>query len=124
MIRPALAILAAVAALALVGAQSALAHGHNSGRARLPGRRAFSARHHNSEQPGAQLRIAEHSYLFTRVAGLTVVAQGELKIGGVAVWCDTKASADGRNGMGAGGSNVFLISGAAPEEDGFPGCVG
>src|SRR5438874_4961716 len=32
MIRPALAILAAVAALALVGAQSALAHGHNSGR--------------------------------------------------------------------------------------------
>src|SRR5438093_3798411 len=32
MIRPALAILAAVAALALVGAQSALAHGHHGGR--------------------------------------------------------------------------------------------
>ena len=30
-------------------------------RARLPGRRTFCARHHNSDQPGAQVRIAEHS---------------------------------------------------------------
>ena len=31
------------------------------GRSRLPGRRTFCARHHHSDQPGAQVRIAEHS---------------------------------------------------------------
>ena len=73
-----------------------------------------------------QVYRSDLKYLFTGVAGPTGVAQGELKIGGVAVWRDTKASVDGRNGIGPGmsnGSNAFRTSGAAAEHGWFPGCV-